>query len=525
MITKIDGADVIGFTGWDLLEEGLKSYFIKSVEVLYPENLTWLKKAGIPALDVVMLTDWTNLTKEAQGQFISAIVQAYGASGIEALKSKFPDIKASDIANVTEWGEFTAAQGLNFLNALKEAFGAKAALEAAKAAGVDVGKYIEAGLKSNDPEIVKLAQEWNKLIQTNVEKPTPKVTPEIKEGQPKIIADTLKKAIEDTQAKVDKVKAAFEDGYPDNLGIKIGEVEATVDKVDAKFKEGNPDNLGTDVGKVSATVSDITASFKKDYPDNLAKVVEGVQAKVSDITSVFKKGSPDNLKTSVESVTGTVSASAGWKKDNPGNLGTDVEGISPTVTAKTQFGSNALTDLVNLVQALAPVITIATSVLQGTTTAAGTLTWFLNVLAALNPSVAVDAEAKFKKSQAKSALAAAFAGIIVMVGLATLGTIEFKANGGFVDSGDIFVANENGSAEMIGSFGHTTAVANNDQIVAGIAGGVAAANEEQNALLRQQNALLRGILEKDSSVRIGASAELGRVTRQSLNMYSGLVGG
>ena len=115
---------------------------------------------------------------------------------------------------------------------------------------------------------------------------------------------------------------------------------------------------------------------------------------------------------------------------------------------------------------------------------------------------------------------------LVNAGITTLlGTLTAKASGGFVDSGDIFVANENGVPEMVGSFGNRTAVANTDQIVAGIASGVASANQEQNALLRQQNALLRSILEKDSSVRIGASAELGRVTRQSLNMYSGLVGG
>jgi hypothetical protein len=93
-----------------------------------------------------------------------------------------------------------------------------------------------------------------------------------------------------------------------------------------------------------------------------------------------------------------------------------------------------------------------------------------------------------------------------------------------VNEGQLFIAREAGP-ELVGNIGNHTAVANNDQIVAGIASGVASANQEQNALLRQQNALLRSILEKDSSVRIGASAELGRVTRQSLNMYSGLVGG
>lgn len=98
------------------------------------------------------------------------------------------------------------------------------------------------------------------------------------------------------------------------------------------------------------------------------------------------------------------------------------------------------------------------------------------------------------------------------------------ANGGFPMSGDLFIANEAG-AEMVGSLGGRTAVANNDQIVEGIRQGVYDANSEQNALLRQQNELLRGILEKDSSVRLNASAALGRVAKQSIDMYGSLVGG
>ena len=98
------------------------------------------------------------------------------------------------------------------------------------------------------------------------------------------------------------------------------------------------------------------------------------------------------------------------------------------------------------------------------------------------------------------------------------------ANGGFPSQGDLFIANEAG-AEMIGTLGGRTAVANNDQIVEGIQRGVTEANNEQNMLLRQQNELLRGILEKENIVRFGASANFGRTVQQSLNMYNGMVGG
>ena len=97
--------------------------------------------------------------------------------------------------------------------------------------------------------------------------------------------------------------------------------------------------------------------------------------------------------------------------------------------------------------------------------------------------------------------------------------IEFKANGGFVGSGDLFVANEAGP-ELIGSINGRTAVANQEQIIEGIQRGVSEANQTQNELLRQQNELLRGILEKEGNVNIGASVGLARVVNKSMEMYN-----
>ena len=75
--------------------------------------------------------------------------------------------------------------------------------------------------------------------------------------------------------------------------------------------------------------------------------------------------------------------------------------------------------------------------------------------------------------------------------------ITARANGGYVDSGQIFVAREAGP-ELVGTFGGRTAVANNDQIVAGIAGGVASAMAGNNRLLSEQNDLLRQLVAKQS---------------------------
>ncbi len=78
-------------------------------------------------------------------------------------------------------------------------------------------------------------------------------------------------------------------------------------------------------------------------------------------------------------------------------------------------------------------------------------------------------------------------------------SIPRLATGGFVDEGQLFIANEAG-AEMVGAMGRRTVVANNDQIVEGISAGVANANDGVIAAIY---ALMNIIEDKDLSVSIG----------------------
>lgn len=87
-------------------------------------------------------------------------------------------------------------------------------------------------------------------------------------------------------------------------------------------------------------------------------------------------------------------------------------------------------------------------------------------------------------------------------GITLLTKVEFAripmpsyATGGFPTTGQLFLAREAGP-EMVGKIGTNTAVANNEQIIQGIAQGVANANTQQDVLLREQNELLRQILAK-----------------------------
>lgn len=89
------------------------------------------------------------------------------------------------------------------------------------------------------------------------------------------------------------------------------------------------------------------------------------------------------------------------------------------------------------------------------------------------------------------------------------------AKGGFPDEGELYIARENGS-ELIGRMGNKNVVANNQQIIDGITRGVASANSQQNALLREQNELLRALLEKDTGISIGDITNAARRQNQRM---------
>lgn len=93
---------------------------------------------------------------------------------------------------------------------------------------------------------------------------------------------------------------------------------------------------------------------------------------------------------------------------------------------------------------------------------------------------------------------------------------NFYADGGFPTQGQLFMARESGP-ELVGTMGGQTAVANNDQIVAGIQNGVAQANEGQNDLIRETNGLLRALLQKPTT--ISPSVGLGQVMARSAALY------
>lgn len=92
-------------------------------------------------------------------------------------------------------------------------------------------------------------------------------------------------------------------------------------------------------------------------------------------------------------------------------------------------------------------------------------------------------------------------------------SVDWYAAGGFPDTGQLFVAREAGP-EMVGTMGSKTAVANNQQIVEGVATGVA--NAVSQVIGSMLMPTMQRIANKDTVVRIGEK-DVGRASVNYIN--------
>lgn len=96
----------------------------------------------------------------------------------------------------------------------------------------------------------------------------------------------------------------------------------------------------------------------------------------------------------------------------------------------------------------------------------------------------------------------------------SLGRVSLMASGGFPDYGEMFIAREDGP-ELVGRIGNRTAVANNDQIVEGIA----SANDGViNAIYAMAQQIVTAIENQDTSVNLDGY-QLARRTYNGMKRY------
>lgn len=205
--------------------------------------------------------------------------------------------------------------------------------------------------------------------------------------------------------------------------------------------------LGALIGLVVGAVVDLGIAIAQHW-DEIKEATVNAWNSVKEKTIEVWNGIKDWLSTAWNSIKTT--ASSVWS-----SVSTTVSNTWTTIkTNASKFMSNLLDTFKTKFEKLKQTVTDAISRIKS----AFNFDWHLPSLKLPHISVSY--------SDAPWALARFF-GIYSIPHL----SVDWYANGGFPDAGQLFIANEAGP-EMVGSIGGKTAVANNDQIVEAIAQGV-----------------------------------------------------
>lgn len=102
--------------------------------------------------------------------------------------------------------------------------------------------------------------------------------------------------------------------------------------------------------------------------------------------------------------------------------------------------------------------------------------------------------------------------------------IPAAANGAIFKSGDVFSANENGEAEMIGRYGNKTAVVNNDQIVSAVSAGVEKAVSSLESRLSSIESQMIRMQKKEWIAKAVPGSNWGSHNAQSQAAYEKVTG-
>lgn len=289
--------------------------------------------------------------------------------------------------------------------------------------------------------------------------------------------------------------------------------------------------IGEAMGSSDSGIREAAQRWNKIIGDNVSDVkVEGKVTASLTYDKTKAEKTANNLANYAKSKTPAMIAALGYKKDKAtttsNNLANFIKNNKPTMWAALDYNTKKASDKAAALKKQVTGITASMPV-NGKVVNTGAIK---SSIESLKPTVTVNGTiasgfSANVSSSIVSGIKSALNGRRFSINDRGNGNgvIAIYGSGGIVENGQLFIAREAGP-EMVGQIGNANAVANNDQIVSAIEGGVYRASTEQNALLRKQNEILLGILAKETNVNIGASTGLGRTVKRSLEMYNAVGG-
>ena len=480
-------------------------------EILIDNNYT---KAELDLMDLVGFSGFSLLSADLQRKILEYVT--IKPETVQLLKDGL-GLDASEIFSFSGWKEWTTSEQLKFVKAMTDAFGSAEALAAAQQAGMDVSALIGYGMKSSDSGIREAAQEWAKVISEGVADESTakdagkKCIKNIGTGMEEEVSNTgTDSAIHNLKERIReqmKDKTIGEDAgsaFADGIHSKTAEVAQAAHGWKTGIEEEVKDINVTGNVKAALTYDKKAATSKAEA---LAKIATDKKPKMTSAltyTSKVANTTASNLAKIATDKKPKMTAALDYNSKKAEEVASNLKGKITQTTAKMKVDGDLRAGLTSDLKRSIETFTKPKITVDGTVAAGFTSNVSSQIVSGIKSGLNGRAISLNDRGNGKFA-------------------VYVAASGGTFSSGEMFIARERGP-ELVGQIGNTTAVANNDQIVAGIESGVYRANSEQNALLRRQNEILLGILQKEGTVNIGASSALGRTVKKSLEMV-GAMGG
>jgi hypothetical protein len=289
-------------------------------------------------------------------------------------------------------------------------------------------------------------------------------------------AKDLKKAIKNLKSKSVKVKATTS-GKKD-----VEEVQTTIKKTKGKSVKvkattsgkKDVDNLKDSVNNTDnkeVTVEAYTIGGKA--VDDLASTISSVKDKTAKITADTSSAQTTlgKLPSYVPNMTFKPKADTTDAETKLKNIKAPDISLKAKVTTDKDLTVGAKVNKVSLTQ---DGKTAKNNLLNGSKMTVSTIVTSTGLQTKLDNGSAVKTSIKAVKIRLPKAMntANALAQLPWAQALQKNGMIEYYKKGGYPTKADLFYANENGKPEFIGRQGNNPVVANNDQIVTSVAGGV-----------------------------------------------------
>lgn len=412
-------------------------------------------------------------------------------------------ISADNAFRFIEWDYLSADAQKELYNSLKEAFGEEGAKQLLKSLGVDVGALINNGVEDGINGRVGGGKRNKKPKDVGKD-----LGIDIKTGATTALLG-LAAAVASSTSSVSttmwSIGKTTKEKYNEGLD---GTPTSTIETPVTLFKDGwtTPDGwvsqyIGGPVQQSVelikqgwTTIKQFVVNAGVDIVEQAIKLTQHGWTTVDKYTEDHQgTGTVDEgvtLSTDFGSGIDTISEWAG----TPGILGAGFVSIETTLTKGWGGTGTTVTDWVKTPSILgAGVVSMSATLSKGWT---GTPQSALGIPSSTSITVGLKTDGSVLKLQTTIQGAATTAMTLA------LQKVTGKANGGYVSTGEMFIAREAGP-ELVGSIGNRTAVANNDQIVQGIEGGVRTANEDVVAAIYT---LIGAVENKDMSVNVGDDA-------------------